>query len=240
MRFQDTRFWKNYHQYDKMVEDSSCRCTVDAVIYWKLLKYFQFNQAIEIGTYQGLTSGLILESNPNCKLIGVDPLDLLDIFRKNYPEYQDRFTFLNIKSQDLELTNQEFDFVLVDSRWEYESIRTDIEILLPRLKKSGVIAFSMYKRENTSADVLRALKELPNQSNEWVPFLRTPQTEFWHHPSCDRGDFLDSLFTDPISKFILIDNQVDEFGNTVCVAKSIRMFTDYPAYFDLALKHYNI
>lgn len=238
MRFQDTKFWKNYSQYDKAVENSSYRCTVDAVVYWRLLNYFQFNQAIEIGTYQGITSGLILESNPDCMLIGVDPVDRLDLFRKNYPECQDRFTFLNFKSQDLQLTNQEFDFVLIDSRWEY--IKTDIKILLPRLKQSGVIAFSMFNRKNTSADVFKVLEELYDQSTEWVPFLRTPQTEFWHHASCDRSVFLDSLLTDPISKFNFIENQVDEFGNTVCIVKTVSMLTDYPEYFNLALKQYNI
>jgi len=240
MRFQDTRFWKNYSQYQKIVENSSARCTVDAVIYWKLLTYFQLDQAVEIGPFEGLTSGLILESNSNCKLLGIDPVDRLDLFRKYYPEYQDRFTFLNIPSQQVHLTNEKFDFVLIDALWDYEYIKSDMQMFLPRLRKSGVISFSMIKSKHTSVEVLRAFDDLHNESTGWVPFLRTPQTEFWHHQSCDRSDFLDSLLTDPISKFIFIDNQLDEFGNTVCVAKSISMLTDHPEYFDLALKHYNI
>jgi predicted O-methyltransferase YrrM len=240
MKFQDTKFWTTYHQYDKMVKGSSCRCTVDAVMYWKLLTHFQFNQAIEIGTYQGQTSGLILESNPACELIGVDLIDHMDLFRKNYTEYQDRFTFLNIPSQQIQLTDEKFDFVMIDTLWDYESIKSDLQMFLPRLRKSGVVSFSMVKPKHTSADIVRAFNELHDNDHGWVPFLRTPQTEFWHHANYDRSDFLDSLFTDPISNFILIENQVDKFENTVCVAKSISMLTDHPEYFDLALKHYNI
>jgi hypothetical protein len=240
MKFQDTIFWKNYSQYVKIVEGSSSRCTVDAVIYWKLLTHFQLDQAVEIGPFQGLTSGLILQANPNCKLLGIDPVDSLDLFRKNYPEYQDRFTFLNIPSQQTQLTDEKFDFVMIDTLWEYESIKSDLQMFLPRLRKSGVVAISMVKSKHTSADVVRVLNELHDNTHGWVPFLRTPQTEFWHHQTCDRNDFLDSLLLDPINKFIFIDNQLNEFGNTVCVAKSISMLTDHPEYFDLALKHYNI
>ena len=240
MRFQDTKFWKNYSQYKKAVENCSSRCTVDAVIYWRLLNYFQFDHAVEIGTYQGLTSGLILETNPNCKLLGIDPVDQMDLFRKNYPECLDRLTFLNIPSQQVQLTDQEFDLILIDTEWNYQWIKSDIEMFLPRLKKSGVMACSMVNSSHTSAVVLQVLDELHNNTHGWVPFLRTPQTEFWHHTSFDRGEFLDSLLIDPISKFIFIMNQVNEFGNTVCMAKSVSMLTDYPEYFDLALKHYTI
>jgi predicted O-methyltransferase YrrM len=236
MKFQDTRFWKNYSLYSKKVEQSSMRCSVDAILYWKLLTHFQFNQVLEIGVFEGLTTGLILESNLDCNILGVDTIDQHQLLYNIYPEAKDKFTFIKSLSQDVTLDNQEFDFIMIDGDHDYLPVKSDIENFLPRLKKSGVLAIDDYQWPGVAS----VIQELHHQKTGWVPFLRAEQTEFWHHQSCERGEFLDALLTDPISKFILIDNQVDEFGNTVCVAKTISMLTDYPEYFDLALKHYNI
>jgi predicted O-methyltransferase YrrM len=236
MKFQETRFWKNYSLYSKVIEQSSTRCSIDAVIYWKLLTHFQFNQVLEVGVNEGHTTGLILESNLDCKILGIDPIEQHQLLYKIYPEYQDRFTFIESMSQDVTLVDQEFDFILIDGDHDYLPVKSDLENFLPRLKKSGVLAIDDYQWPG----VARAIKELHDQNTGWIPFIRAAQTEFWHHESYDRGDFLDSLLTDTISKFILIDNQVNEFNNTICVAKTISMLTDYPEYFDLALKHYDI
>lgn len=235
MKFQDTRFWKNYSLYSKQIEQRSMRCSVDAVIYWKLLTYFQFNQILEVGVFEGLTTGLILESNFDCKIIGIDPTNQHSLLYKIYPEAKDQFTFIKSLSQDVTLKEQAFDFILIDGDHDYQPAKSDVENFLPRLKKSGVLAIDDYQFPG----VAQVLKELHNQKTDWVPFLRSEQTEFWHHRSCERSEFLDSLLTDPISKFIFINNQVDEFNNTVCVAKSVSMLTDHLEYFDLALKQYN-
>jgi len=208
---------------------------VDAVILWRLLNYFRLDRAVEVGTFQGLTSGLILESNSNCNLLGIDPDDGLDLFRKNNPGIQDRFRFIRSLSQDVILGDQEFDFILLDAAWDYLSIMSDVEKFLPHLSQSGIIAFSYVGLVKSNA-----MKELHNRNTGWVPFLRSDQTEFWHQPTYNRGEFLDSLFTDPISKFIHIENQIDEFKNTICIARSISMLTDHPEYFDLALNHYDV
>ena len=60
---QETRFWKNYSRYNTIVEKSSMRSTLDAIIYWKFLNYYKFKNFLEIGVYQGLTTGLFFESN---------------------------------------------------------------------------------------------------------------------------------------------------------------------------------
>ena len=54
------------------------------------------------------------------------------------------------------------------------------------------------------------------------------------------NDFLDSLFNDPISKFIFIRNETDNNKNKICVAKTVAMLTDQTEYFNMALTHYNI
>ena len=236
MKFQETRFWKNYSLYSKQVEQSSMRCSIDAILYWKLLTQFRFNQVLEIGVFEGLTTGLILESNLDCNILGIDTIDQHQLLYDIYPEAKDKFTFIKSPSQDVTLDDQEFDFILIDGDHDYQPVKSDIENFLPRLKKSGILAIDDYR----FSGVASVIQELHSQKTGWVPFLRAEQTEFWHHQSCERGEFLDALLTDPIGKFILIDNQIDKFGNTVCVAKTISMLTDHPEYFDLALTHYNI
>lgn len=241
MKFTDTRFWKHYSEYRKNPSvTTSSRCAIDALILWKLLINFQFRSAVEVGTFQGLTSGLILESIPECTLLGIDPCDQMALFQKHYPDFQDRFSFLNLPIQDVNLHGKEFDFVLMDSLWGYTTtlpeIVIDTEKFLPHLTQSGVIAFSYVSLPKSAI----AFQELHARRTGWVPFLRSPQIEFWHHESSDRNEFLDSLLADPINKFMFIYNEVNEFGHTICVAKSISMLTDYTEFADLAFKHYNI
>ena len=235
IRFQDTIFWKNYQSYDRVLHDSFMRSTVDSIMYWKLLCNFNFNKFLEIGVYQGLTTGLFVELSPTATVTGIDPINRLDNFYKFYEEYADRFTFINQRSQDVTI-NDTFDFILIDGDHSYDSVNYDINRYLPLLNKNGILAIDDYKLP----EVQKAIQNLHNKKSGWVPFLRTEQTEFWHHSSADRGDFIDGLFTDLISKFIFIRNECDQFNNIVCVATTISMITDYPDFFDLALKHYNI
>lgn len=236
IKFQDTKFWKNYSTYEHIVSQSSMRSTVDAIAYWKLLTQFKFEKFLEIGVYQGLTTGLFFESNSNAAVVGVDPTNRLELFYKNYPEFQNQFTFINCKSQDANFNNCCYDFILVDGDHSYLPAKQDILNSLACLNTTSVLAIDDYKMPG----VARAIDDLHKLDNNWVPFLQAEQTQFWHHRSCDRGDFLDSLLVDPISNFIFIENIVDQYNNTICSMRTLRMLTDQPNYFDLALKHYNI
>lgn len=236
MRFQDTKFWQNYSQYDRVVFNSSMRSTIDAVIYWRLLSNFKFNNILEIGVYQGLTSGLFFEANPESCVTAIDPKNRLELFYKNYPEYQSQFKFINASSQTVDLTPSMYDFILIDGDHCYQQVKDDIIKFLPRLTPTGVLAIDDYKLP----EVANAIQYLYNSGTDWIPFLRAEQTEFWHHRSCDRSIFLDSLLTDAIGKFIFIENIQDQKNNTVCSARTLGVFTDMTEFFNLALKHYNI
>jgi predicted O-methyltransferase YrrM len=239
MQFRDTRFWQHYGEFACMVEHSSTRSTIDAVLYWRLLNAFEFKKFLEVGVFQGLTTGLFFESCPDAQVIGIDPVNRLELFYKYYSEYQHQLSFIEQPSQKVtfgQADNNTFDFILIDGDHSYESTQEEITKFLPMLKHTGVLAIDDYGMPG----VAQAVKELYNQTNDWIPFLRSEQTEFWHHRSCNRSDFLDTLLVDPISNFILIDNQLDQHSNTVCVAKTVRFLTDHPMYFDIALRHYNI
>jgi len=219
-----------------MIEHSSMRSTVDAVAFWKLLTSDEFQTFLEIGCYQGLTTGLFFESNNNASVVAVDPVDRLSLFYKNYPEFQNQFTFIKQKSQDVEFNNQLYDFILVDGDHSYETAKQDILKSFECLKTTSVLAIDDFKFPG----VAQAIQDLYNLNTDWVPFLQAEQTQFWHHKSCCREKFLDSLLTDSLSKFIFVENIVDHAGNTICSLKTLGIFTDVTEYFDLALKHYNI
>ena len=236
IKFKDTKFWKTYPMYDCVVKNSSMRSTVDRVILWKLLQQYQFKNFLEIGVYQGLTTGLMFESTPDAVITGVDIKERLGLFYKNYPEYTNQFTFFNQSSQSYDFKNSMYDFILVDGNHHYQEAKTDIFNCLPHLNNTGILAIDDYKMDG----VANAIQDLYDLKTEWVPFLRSEQIEYWHHCSCDRGHFLDLLFDDPISNFIFIRNEVDNNKNVICVAKTIAMLTDQLEYFDMALKHYNI
>jgi hypothetical protein len=236
MKFRDTRFWKNYTQYNKIVNESSMRCTVDALAYWKLLTSARFNNFLEIGVYQGLTIGLFFESNPNAVVVGVDPVNRLQLFYKNYPEFEGQFTFINQPSQAVSFPATHYDFILIDGNHSSDSVQQDLIKRMPMLGMHSVLAIDDYQLPG----VAKAINNLYNTTSDWIPFLQAEQTQFWHHRTCNREQFIDSLFIDPISKFIFIENVVDQAGNVVCSMRTLPIFTDIIKYFDLALTHYDI
>lgn len=235
MKFQDTKFWKNYQRYDRVVESSSMRSTIDGLIYWKLLTAFNCDNFLEIGVYQGLTTGLFFQSNPNAKVVAIDPFDRLDLFRAIYPEAQQNFHFINDFSSNVQIKGT-YDFILIDGDHSYASALQDIKSCLPLLSPTGILAIDDYKMPG----VAKAITELYNCESGLVPFLKAEQSIFWHRASNDRGDFLDGLLVDPINKFVFIENETDQFGNVICCARTLGIFTDIIEYFDLALKHYHI
>jgi predicted O-methyltransferase YrrM len=236
MKFQDTKWWQNYHEYDKIVHSSSMRSTIDGLIYWKLLNKYKFNSFLEIGVYQGLTTGLFFESNHTATVVTVDPVQNLELFYKNYSEFQNQFVFINQRSQTADFGSDKFDFILIDGDHSYQAARHDIFKCLPYLTASSVLAIDDYQMPG----VAKAIKDLYNANNDWVPFLQAEQTQFWHHRSYNREEFIDSLFIDPLSNFVFVENIVDHANNTICSAKTLSIFTNIPKYFDLALKQYNI
>ena len=102
MKFKDTIFWNHYTDYQAVVKESRMRSTVDALVLWKLCQFYKFNNILEIGVHQGLTTGLLLEANPEAKVTGIDPIEKLELLHKHYQKEIKRFTFVRNRSQILE------------------------------------------------------------------------------------------------------------------------------------------
>lgn len=234
--FSNTKFWKNYLQFDKVSNTSSMRGFVDAVLLWKLLTEFPKQNILEIGCYQGLTAGLFFDSVNNVKVTCVDIEDRLDIFRLNYKSKLTQFKFILSSSQSIKNLDQTYDMIFIDGDHSFEPCWCDIQLSLQHLKPSGILALDDY----TMPGVAKAIKNLYNINSGWIPFMQGPQTQYWHYRSQDKNKFLDNCLLDPIGKFIFLENIRDTHNNTILDAKSVRVLTDHYHMFDQALKMYNL
>lgn len=231
-KFKDSKFWKNYNKFDKVVGQSSMRSTVDALFFWKLFNQYNFSNILEFGVYQGLTTGLMIESTGNLvSYTGIDPYLKLDTFYSIWPA-RDNINFYPISSQSF-VSDQTYDFILVDGDHSYSAALADLQHSEKLLAPNGVLAIDDY---NLSADMIQAVADF-KKTTKLVPFLQVEQTEFWHSPSCDRSDFLDSLFNDPINNFIFMYNINSD---SILKAKTTKVFTDELNFFNQVLEFYNV
>lgn len=235
MKFSETITWKNYDLFHKVINrSSSTRSTIDALILWKILKEFKPIKCLEVGIFQGLTSGLLLETLPDSTLVGIDPYPWLDVFESIYPtEVKSRFKLIVDKSQNIKL-HETYDFIFIDGDHSYEAVREDLINFLPRLKKNGILALDDYKLPG----VKQAMSEVLSKS-KLVPFLQAEQTEYWHYVENDRSNFLDTLLTDIINKFIFLYN-IKNSNYTILKAKTLEIFTNDLVLFNQALNLYDI
>ena len=231
-KFKDTLFWKHYKEFDSIIGNSSMRSTVDAVIYWKLFQEYNFSNILEIGVYQGLTTGLMLESSANVKsYTGIDIQLRLDLFKTIWKDYLDRTTFYQQSSHNFNF-NGKYDFILIDGDHSYNGALTDLINTKDLLSPTGVLAIDDYNMP----EVAEAIQQFKTQTS-MVPFLQAEQTEFWHYPSVNRANFLDNLLVDNINNFIFLYNIND---GQILKAKTLNVFTNELDFFDQVINFYDI
>jgi predicted O-methyltransferase YrrM len=231
-KFRQTLFWNNYKEFDKVVNNSSMRCTVDAVIYWKLFKEYNFSNILEVGVYQGLTTGLMLESSNNIKsYTGIDPVLKLDLFNKIWQDYLSSTKFHSMYSNDF-VPSATYDFILIDGGHGYSQALSDLMMAATVLEPHGVLAIDDY----ILPEVAKAIEEFKKHT-ALVPFLQAEQTEFWHYPSVNRSVFLDNLLQDSINNFIFMYNIND---GQILKAKTLNVFTNELDFFNQVIEFYDI
>jgi hypothetical protein len=209
---------------------------VDALLLWKLLQAFPKKNCLEIGSYQGLTTGLFFDSMPGCRVTSVDIIDHMDLFRKNYGHVSGQHHFILKSSTDVKL-KENYDLILVDGNHSYEYAWADLQLSLQHLNQDALLLIDDYNFPGVAA----AIKNLYKLNSDWVPFMQGIQLQVWHHASQTRDAFLDDLlYNSPIKNFLLIQNINDNYSNTILEAKSIQAVTDYYQVFDLMLDIYDI
>jgi predicted O-methyltransferase YrrM len=129
------------------------------------------SKMVEVGSYIGESTEVFAQNFSNSIIYCVDPwqsgydtydnasIDMdgvEDEFDKKMKKYNNIF---KIKKTSIEASydfeNNSLDFVYIDANHTYQSVATDIEIWLPKIKKEGYIGFHDYD----NLDVKRAINE---------------------------------------------------------------------------------
>ena len=144
--FSKSIFWQNRDKFCSLISDQtgfdadqSMRQVVDAYLIFCLTKFFKINSYCEIGVRQGATLSLILDTNPDCECLVIDPkLDLNFLASK---VTLSKTKVVIGKSQEYPIEQKHFDFILIDG---------DHTPPMPKL------------------DVIKMLKHFSNESMIWL------------------------------------------------------------------------
>lgn len=234
-KFVNSTFWKNYNSWNNQIDitvsipknfnksntNSTMRCATDSIVLWEFFQHFKFKNFLEIGIYEGATSGLIWEAND--KKISLTGIDIEPIknstFSKLYPtanrnDYiSDSFIFNFTQLND-------FDLILIDGSHEDDFVKKDITNALSKITKDGVIIL-----DDIDLDSVKNNRFILENS-DYVPFLELEQCELWHHKSNNRSEFLDYLCLESNLRTFLYIFNIDTKNYTVTKVKSTWVFNE--------------
>jgi Methyltransferase domain len=235
VKLYETKFWNEYNKFEKIVHASSMRCTVDAYIYYKIFKKYDFKRILEIGFYQGQTAGLIAEiTADDARITCLDPNPRCEILDLIYADLKFKIDLHQIKSQNFDFNFEFYDIIIIDGCKEFSSISVDIQHSVKSIDQNGMILVNEYQKDSVQAAINQHM--LPNGL---VPFLQTDQTLFFHYPTCDRGNFIDFELIDPGFNFINFTNK-DIFGHTVLHATTLPIFSYRMDFYNMALREFDV
>ena len=95
----------------------------------------------------------------------MDDFTTLEIFRENIKDYDNIVPIVGRSEEIVPALKIKVDTVFIDGLHEYEQVKKDIEVTLPKLKDGGTMAFHDYSCYHNH--VGRAVKELGVEY--WVP-----------------------------------------------------------------------
>lgn len=230
MKFSETKFWQNYHLYEKEVGNSTTRNVSDGIMILEFLQYYNPTRILEIGVNQGHTTSLFLEGSPKSCVVGIDLKDLTEPFHYD----KDRFDLIIHDSTTFDFSSiDKFDLILIDGDHSYAARRVDIINSIKLLSDDGVILLNDYTMAGVASnrDLLK--------SRGLVPFMQLEQCEFWHKPHCDRSNFLDEFLDHIYSNFIFFYN-ISELDQTILKVKPLHFFTNELSLTKLILDFYDV
>ena len=122
-----------------------------------------FTKFVEVGTKEGRTTAHILQECPNVQVTALDPwcempsqgpvsggeaYDRWDFdaiensFWERVDPWKDRLTFLRRTSEEAApaVEDGSQDLVFIDAAHDYDSVKQDIELWIPKVKDGGILA----------------------------------------------------------------------------------------------------
>lgn len=149
-----------------------------------LAKLFK-GTGVEVGVANGWYSRLILDTNPETKLYGVDPyiphrgyMDYTrpDTYTRMYGRMMERLgnksNFTHIRAFSMDAVNQftdgSLDFVYIDADHSYQAVTDDITAWIKKVKPGGILAGDDYIRSHRDTkyyDVIHAVNDYVANNN---------------------------------------------------------------------------
>lgn len=161
-----------------------------------LLNFLKDNSgiAIEIGVQKGIYSEIILNKTKLKKVYSVDYQKKEDVFREaqtRLKKFGNRSIL--IKEDSLKASKQFndvfFEFIYIDADHKYESVKNDLRVWWPKLKKGGIFAGHDYFLHTVSGwenlvNVKKAVDEFVKENNLELILTcsektREPNTDNW-------------------------------------------------------------
>ncbi len=126
---------------------------------WKRWIPKNVKNALEVGSFEGMSAIWLLDYLPGSKITCVDTFsagfdditgEYEERFDRNMKEYGDRVKKVKGKSQEVLKTfdrRKKYDLVYIDAHHEYESVKADLKLCWALLKKGGLMILDDYNNE---------------------------------------------------------------------------------------------
>lgn len=184
-QFVNTQIFKNQSEYTDGI-----RVNFELLLVYCLIKYFNFNEILEIGFRQGKTFGALIEATTHGSLTAVDidfDMSLYDKFYKDSEYVKNKeIKFLKMSSLDF-VDTKKYDFINVDGDHTMPVVLKDLIKSVKLIKNTGILMIDDY----ALSDIDFAIDELLKLNTNFVPFLIDEQAIYFHHVSHDASNFLD-------------------------------------------------
>lgn len=211
-----------------------------AVVFY-MNQYFKFKNLLEIGFYQGLTFGCLLESaEDGATLTAIDTRFRMEIYDKFYKDSE--YT-KNKQINLVQMSDSEFepigvyDFVNVDSGPDR---KTPLMKILDHVNEQSIIMFDNYDFIQFKHQLDEFISK--SKSHNFVPFLLDGGAMYFRHKNSDHADFLDNFLENIFWEWCSTDS-IDYLGHRVkqILPKDLKdSLNDMPEVFRELLNHMDV
>jgi len=208
----------------------------DMYMIHKVCEYFQPTNVLEIGFFMGQTFGIMYEACPETtQFTSVDNnYKYRATFDTLFPD-QSRMTFVYQDSKLIHFDADTFNFVMVDGDHSYEYASNDIDKAFECIQENGILAVDDWHMEGVEKAIITNIIN----KTEWVPFLYADAVLYFHHPSHDASEFLDT-WLHQCREFVKLHNITLRLGDKeFTVLKSFIRYESINDFINI-LKQYNL
>ena len=136
--FSKSIFWQHREKFCEPIADEQLsRQVIDAYLIFCLGRYMIINSYCEIGVWRGATLSLIMDTNPDCKCLVVDPKPQLDFLGTKID--MSKVKVNKQKLQEYGMPHKNFDLILIDGDHDAPMPKLDVVKMLGHCHQDTMI-----------------------------------------------------------------------------------------------------